>query len=84
MRWHPNCFKLAVATLDDTVRIYSDELGNVPMLKNGFQKCITSLAWRPFSAGELAVGCQYGVVLWILDPKSHVIRPLSQVICFKR
>lgn len=84
MRWHPNCFKLAIAVSDDTVRIYSDDIGNEPILKNGFQKCVTSLAWRPLSAGELAVGCQNGVLLWTLDPKTHVIRPLSQVVCFKR
>lgn len=84
MRWHPHCFKLAVATVDDTIRIYTDDLTNVPIIKNGFQKCITSLAWRPLSAGELAVGCQSGILLWTLDPKSHVIRPLSQVAHFKR
>lgn len=30
--WHPNCFKIAVATCDD-VRIYTDEPGIVPILK---------------------------------------------------
>lgn len=82
--WHPHCFKLAVATVDDTIRIYTDDINNVPVIKSGFQKCITSMAWRPLSAGELAVGCQSGILLWTLDPKSHVIRPLSQVAHFKR
>lgn len=31
--WHPNCFKIAVAGLDDIVRIYTDEPAIVPVLK---------------------------------------------------
>lgn len=33
IRWHPNCFKIAVAACDDSIRVYSDELTIVPMLK---------------------------------------------------
>lgn len=28
------------------------------------------MAWRPFTAGELAVGCQHGVLIWTWDPNS--------------
>lgn len=34
--WHPNCFKIAVAGLDDIVRIYTDEPAIVPVLKVRF------------------------------------------------
>lgn len=31
--WHPNCFKIAVAGMDDIVRIYTDEPAIMPVLK---------------------------------------------------
>lgn len=31
--WHPNCFKIAVAGVDDIIRIYTDEPAIVPVLK---------------------------------------------------
>lgn len=79
VRWHPDCFKIAVATLDDSVRIYEMEGHHcAPILRSGFQKGITSMAWRPFSASELAVGCHNGVLIWTVDPNSNMSRPLSQ------
>lgn len=33
IRWHPNCFKIAVAASDDTIRVYTDEPSIVPILK---------------------------------------------------
>lgn len=79
---HP--FKLAVAAVDDSVRIYTDEDQSVVLLlKNGLQKSVTSMAWRPFSPSQLAVGCQYGFLLWNLDPLSNISRPLSQAAQFK-
>ena len=33
IKWHPNCFKIAVAALDDSIRIYTDEPTIVPILK---------------------------------------------------
>lgn len=84
IRWHPNTttFKLAVAASDDCVRIYSDGTGIIPQLKCGQQKGVTSLAWRPFSAGELAVGCQNGIIIWSLQMQSTLSRPFnnSQVL----
>lgn len=76
-QWHPNCFKIAVASVDDCIRVYEDEQ-SAPLLKSGLQKGITALAWRPFSGGELAVACQNGVLLWTIDPNSNITRPLSQ------
>lgn len=84
MRWHPKCFKLAVATSDDSVRIYTKDLANTTILKNGHQKLITSLAWRPLTASELAVGCYNGVILWKLDPSANTLRPTSQFSYIKK
>lgn len=67
MRWHPNVFKLAIASSDDNIRIYTTDTGGTTSLKNGYQKSVTSLAWRPFSAGELAVGCNSGIIIWKLE-----------------
>ncbi|XP_055615358.1 aladin-like [Toxorhynchites rutilus septentrionalis] len=80
IRWHPNCFKIAIAASDDSIRVYGDEPSIVPILKSGLQKSITSLAWRPFTAGELAVGCQNGALIWNIDPNSLITRPLSQAV----
>ncbi|KAL9692245.1 hypothetical protein quinque_000230 [Culex quinquefasciatus] len=63
IRWHPNCFKIAIAASDDSIRIYSDEPTIVPILKSGLQKSISSMAWRNLTSGELAVGCQNAVQL---------------------
>ncbi|XP_055681036.1 aladin-like [Lutzomyia longipalpis] len=83
IKWHPHCFKLAVAASDDSIRVFTDEPTAVPVLKTGLQKGITSMAWRPFTAGLLAVGCQSGVLLWSLEPNSHITRPLSQATHLK-
>ncbi|XP_055840899.1 aladin [Episyrphus balteatus] len=78
--WHPNCFKIAVAGSDDVIRIYTDEPAAVPVLKNPLQKGITSMAWRPYSAAELAVGCQKGLCLWTMDSNMHITRSSSQAV----
>jgi len=83
IKWHPNCFKIAVAASDDSIRIYTDEASIIPILKSGLQKCVTSMAWRPFTGGELAVGCQNGVLIWSMDPNSLITRPSSQTIHLK-
>ncbi|XP_053688207.1 aladin isoform X1 [Sabethes cyaneus] len=78
--WHPNCFKIAIAASDDSIRVYGDEPNIVPILKSGLQKSVSALAWRPFASGELAVGCQNGALVWNIDPNSLITRPLSQAI----
>lgn len=76
--WSPHCFKLAIAAVDDSIRIYTnDHQSIVTLLKTGQQKSITSVAWRPFSPSQLAVGCQSGFLLWTLDPNSAITRPLT-------
>lgn len=81
---HPNYPRIAVASNDDSIRVYtcpgSDQNCIVPLLKCGLQKEIYSLAWRPFSAGELAVGCQTAFLIWNVDPNSLMTRPLSQAV----
>jgi aladin len=76
--WHPNFFRVAVASSDNIVRIYNDENQNFAVLKNGIQKGISCLSWRPWSASELAVGCENGVLIWTVDTSS---RALAQVHC---
>lgn len=72
MRWHPHVFKLAIASVDDNIRIYTTDSITITTLKNGYQKCISSMAWRPLCAGELAVGSNTGIILWKLDsPGRH-------------
>lgn len=33
IKWHPNCFKIAVAANDDSIRVYSEDRSNVPIFK---------------------------------------------------
>lgn len=78
LAWNPICFKLAIAGVDDSIRIYSNDNQSIVMLlKTGQQKSITCLAWRPLSSGQIAVGCHNGFLLWSLDPNSCLTRPLS-------
>lgn len=67
IRWHPNCFKLAVVGADDSIRLYTDQQQSAPILKSGLQKGVSSLAWRPWSSSELAVGTQTGTILWTIE-----------------
>ena len=83
--WNPMCFKLAIAAVDDSIRVYTNEEQSIVLiLKNGLQKSITSMAWRPFSSSQLAVGCQNGLLIWTLDTNSCITRPLSQAAHFKQ
>lgn len=82
--WNVLCFKLAVAAVDDSIRVYTNEEQSIViLLKNGLQKSVTSMSWRPFSTSALAVGCQSGFLLWTLDPNSCITRPLSQANHFR-
>lgn len=84
MSFNPMCFKLAVAGIDDSIRVYTnEEQSTVTLLKNGLQKSITSMTWRPLSSSQLAVGCQSGFLVWALDPNSCISRPLSQAAVYK-
>lgn len=70
--WHYYSTKIAVAALDDSVRIYSSDPHHVPLLKCKQQKNITCLAWRPLSHSDIAVGCENGIFIWNIDPNSLV------------
>lgn len=70
--WHPYCTKIAVAGMDDIVRIYGSDSNFVPLLKCKQQKNISCLAWRPMSISELAVGCESEIIIWNVDPTSVV------------
>ncbi|KAI9578398.1 hypothetical protein GQX74_008972 [Glossina fuscipes] len=81
--WHPNCFKIAVAGVDDCIRIYSDEVSIVPVLKDDSQIWITSMAWRPYCAAELAVGCQKGICLWTISNTKRIPSSQSLMVFLK-
>lgn len=70
--WHQYSTKIAVASSDDLVRIYSNETSLIPLLKCKRQKNVTCLAWRPMSNSELAVGCDSCIIIWHIDPASIV------------
>ena len=38
------------------------------------------MAWRPFSASELAIGCASGVLIWTVYPLSVVARPSAACV----
>lgn len=75
MAWHPNTTRLALGTSDDSVSVYSSHTRITPVLKSKSQRRITDVAWRPLTAGELAVGCADGVNIWHVDTNSLVARP---------
>lgn len=77
LAWHPHTTKIALATADDNVRVYCSEVPFVPTLKCKAQGHVSSLSWRPYSASEIAVGCEQGVIVWTVDPNSMFTKPSS-------
>ncbi|KAK6629857.1 hypothetical protein RUM43_003678 [Polyplax serrata] len=75
IQWHPHTTKLAIAAWDDSIRIYSINSQLIPILKCKNQSFVSCMAWRPFCASELAVGCDEGVIVWNVDPNSVITRP---------
>lgn len=82
LAWHPHTHKLAVGYNDDTVKVVTTSAGAAtqPLLKFAGMKGLTCLAWQPFAASQLAVGCSSGVLLWTVDPASVVSRPSSSCV----
>ncbi|KAH8261727.1 hypothetical protein KR044_009720 [Drosophila immigrans] len=78
MAWHCHLFKLAVAGVDDVVRIYlkrrADNNGAPLVLKSAAQTQISCMAWRPMCAFELVVGCRLGLCFWNIDGHLHLGR----------
>lgn len=77
LSWHPNSLIIAVASLDDCVRIFSADQGNqlIPLLKCKQQKNITTISWRPNSNCCLAVACEKLIIIWDIDLSSVITRP---------
>ncbi|EDW07994.1 aladin [Drosophila mojavensis] len=79
--WHVHVFKLAVAGMDDVVRIYgktTESHGGIGhVLKSATQTQITCMAWRPLCAFELVVGCSQGLCFWIIDNNLHLGRTIN-------
>lgn len=80
LSWHPHTRKLAVAARDDSIRVAGEGAALRPVLRHAGQRDISCLAWRPCCAGELAVGCRAGVVVWRVDPGSLVSRPSTSCV----
>ena len=60
--------------------VTSDGVATQPLLKFAGMKGVACLAWQPFAASQLAVGCSSGVLLWTVDPASVVSRPSSSCV----
>ncbi|XP_012058212.1 PREDICTED: aladin-like [Atta cephalotes] len=67
LSWHPHCARLAVAMRDDRIRIFSQGLLGVPVLRHSRQKSVCCLSWRPHAGRELAVACYSGVLIWTIE-----------------
>ncbi|KAF5283918.1 hypothetical protein FQR65_LT13679 [Abscondita terminalis] len=72
--WHDYHTKIAVATSDDVVRIYCSNSTSVSILKCKQQMNVTCLAWRPLSNFEIAVGCEFGILIWNIDQNSLITK----------
>uniref|UniRef100_UPI00358E9396 aladin isoform X2 n=1 Tax=Myxine glutinosa TaxID=7769 RepID=UPI00358E9396 len=75
--WHPHTAKLAVALLDDSIRIFYVKSRTVPVLRHRCQRGVADIAWRPMAAAGLAVACRGAVVIWQVEPSSLSTRPSS-------
>ncbi|KAM0726937.1 Aladin [Formica fusca] len=67
LSWHPHCARLAVATRDNRIRIYSQDIPGVPVLRHSAQKSVCCLSWRPYAGRELAAACYSGVLIWTIE-----------------
>jgi len=80
MAWHPQTTKLAVVSSHDIIFVYNHK-GTEAKLQNKFQLAILSLAWRPFSMGTLAVGCEKGIFIWDIEFSNMHVKPAVNNIC---
>lgn len=67
LAWHPHCSRLALATRDDRIRIFSSGTQSVAVLRHGGQKSVCSMSWRPHAGRELAAACCGGVLVWTIE-----------------
>ncbi|XP_017030211.1 aladin [Drosophila kikkawai] len=76
LAWHLHIFKLAVAGLDDVVRIYTRDSSTVAaaVLKSPLQTEITCMAWRPLCSAQIVIGCRQGLCFWNVETAMHLGR----------
>ncbi|XP_033332839.1 aladin [Megalopta genalis] len=67
LSWHPHCSRLAIVTRDDRIRIFSQGISVIPVLRHSAQKSVNCISWRPLAGKELAVACQTGVLIWTIE-----------------
>ncbi|XP_058796068.1 aladin [Phymastichus coffea] len=65
--WHPHCIRIAVATRDDRIRIFSTGNIGTATLRHSGQKSVCCMSWRPHAGRELAAACQNGVLIWTVE-----------------
>ncbi|XP_003748564.1 aladin [Galendromus occidentalis] len=75
MAWHPGTKKLAIALRNDSVILYSKNCATSSELRHPKQKAVTSVAFRPFSGSQIAVGGELGLVLWNIPAAITVKTP---------
>lgn len=56
-----------MATRDNRIRIYSQDIPGVPVLRHSAQKSVCCLSWRPYAGRELAAACYSGVLIWTIE-----------------
>ncbi|KAK2588699.1 hypothetical protein KPH14_001592 [Odynerus spinipes] len=81
--WHPHCTRLAVATRDDRIRIFSEGISGIPILKHSAQKFVYQLSWRPYAGRVLAAACHKGVLIWTIE-LGAASNMLSHAVLLKR
>lgn len=74
MAWHPHRTILAVAHEDHRIYIYEYNSLTIEwgtrILEHRYMADITSLDWKKYCHGTLAVGCRTGVCVWFLNSSS--------------
>jgi WD40 repeat protein len=74
MAWHPHRTILAVAHEDHRIYVYeynsTTNEWDTRILEHRYMADITSLDWKKYCHGTLAVGCRTGVCVWFLNGNS--------------
>ncbi|KAL2746997.1 aladin isoform X1 [Vespula maculifrons] len=81
--WHPHCTRLAVATRDDRIRIFSEGISGIPILRHSAQKFVYQLSWSPYAGRVLAAACHIGVLIWTIE-LGAASNMLSHAVLLKR
>ncbi|KAI4491768.1 PREDICTED: aladin [Polistes canadensis] len=81
--WHPHCTRLAVATRDDRIRIFSEGISVIPVLRHSAQKYIYQLSWCPNAGKVLAAACHQGALVWTIE-LGAASNMLSYAVLLKR